>query len=180
MLANLRALFGVVVDIILLRRGPEQLPASSVLLAATVATYLAISAMVIASVSTRDTNWPLELLIGTATMLVWYRVALQLAKKRERFAQTMTATFGVSTIFAPLLLPMLGSAIAQVQAKQQPSQLITLLALFLMVWMVVVLVRIVSAAFEWPWPAALLLVIGQEVFSILVFVLVFGAPAGAT
>ena len=33
MLANLRALFGVVVDIVLLRRGPEDLPASTVLLA---------------------------------------------------------------------------------------------------------------------------------------------------
>ena len=180
MLANLRALFSVVVDIILLRRGPEQLPASSVLLAVTVAIYVAISAMVIASVSTQDANWPLELVIGTATMLTWYQVALQLAKKRERYAQTMTAMFGVSTIFAPLLVPMLSSVAAHVQAKQQPSQFITMLALFLLVWLVVIFVRIVRAAFEWPWPAALLLVIGQEIFSILVFVLVFGAPTGAT
>jgi len=180
MLANLRALFSVVVDIILLRRGPEQVPASSVLLAVTVAIYLVISAMVVASVSTPDGNWPLELIIGAASMLVWYQVALQLAKKRERYPQTMTAMFGVSTIFAPLLVPMLNSVATQVQAKQQPSQFITMLALFLLVWLVVIFVRIVRAAFEWPWPAALLLVIGQEIFSILVFVLVFGAPAGAT
>ena len=107
MLANLRALFSVVVDIILLRRGPEQLPASTVLLYATVGIYLVISAMVVASVSTPDGNWPLELIIGAASMLVWYQVALQLAKKRERYPQTMTAMFGVSTIFAPLLVPML-------------------------------------------------------------------------
>ena len=37
MLANLRALFGVVVDIVLLRRGPEHLPASPALLAVTIA-----------------------------------------------------------------------------------------------------------------------------------------------
>ncbi len=180
MLANLRALFSVVVDIILLRRGPEQLPASSALLGVTVGIYMVISAMVVASVSTPDRNWPLELIIGAASMLVWYRVALQLVKKRERYPQTMTAMFGVSTIFAPLLVPMLNSVATQVQAKQQPSQFITMLALFLMVWLVVIFVRIVRAAFEWPWPGALLLVIGQEIFSILVFVLVFGAPAGAT
>ena len=56
----------------------------------------------------------------------------------------------------------------------------SMLALFLMVWLVVIFVRIVRAAFEWSWPAALLLVIGQEIFSLLVFVLIFGAPAGAT
>ena len=180
MLANLRALFSVVVDIILLRRGPEQVPASTVLLAVTVAIYLAISAMVVASVATTDGNWPVELIIGAASMLVWYQVALQLAKKRERYPQTMTAMFGVSTIFAPLLVPMMSSVAASVQVKQQPSQFITMLALFLLVWMIVVFVRIVRAAFEWPWPAALLLVIGQEIFSVVVFVLVFGAPTGAT
>ena len=37
MLANLRALFGVFVDIMLLRRGPEHLPASPVLLGIVVA-----------------------------------------------------------------------------------------------------------------------------------------------
>jgi hypothetical protein len=173
-------LFGVVVDIILLRRGPEQLPASSALLAVVVGIYMAISAMVVASVSTQDRNWPAELIIGTVSMLAWYQVALRLAKKRERFAQTMTAMFGVSTIFAPLLMPMLNTVATQVQAKEQPSQFMTLLSLFLLVWLIVVFVRIVRAAFEWPWPAALLLVMGQEIFSILAFVLVFGAPAGAT
>ena len=108
-----------------------------------------------------------------------YRVALHLAKKGERYPQTMTAMFGVSTIFAPLLFPMTNSLVTQVQAKEQPSQFITLLALFLVVWMLVVLVRIVRAAFEWPWPAALLLVVGEWIFSVLLFVLVFGGPSGA-
>jgi hypothetical protein len=177
MLANLRALFSVLVDIILLRRGPEQLPASPVLLALVIGAYLAISAMVVASQTVTDRNWPLELFIGTASMLIWYQVALQLAKKRERFQQTMTAMFGVSTIFAPLLVPMLNSVVTQMQAKEQPSQFLSMLSLFLLVWLVVIFVRIVRSAFEWPWPAALLLVIGQEIFSILVFVLIFGGPA---
>jgi hypothetical protein len=177
MLANLRALFSVLVDIILLRRGPEQLPASPVLLAVAIGVYLAISAMVVASQAVQDRNWPLELIIGTATMLIWYQVALHLARKRERFQQTMTAMFGVSTIFAPLLVPMLNSVVTQMQAKEQPSQFLSMLSLFLLVWLVVIFVRIVRSAFEWPWPAALLLVIGQEIFSILVFVLIFGGPA---
>jgi len=112
--------------------------------------------------------------------LIWYRVALHLAKKGERYPQTMTAMFGVSTIFAPLLFPMTNSLLVQVQAKQQPSQFITMLALFLVVWMLVVLVRIVSAAFELSWPAALLLVVGEWIFSVLLLVLILGGPAGAT
>ena len=143
MLANLRALFSVLVDIILLRRGPEQLPASPILLAVVIGVYLAISAMVVASQTVTERNWPLELIIGTASMLIWYQVALQLAKKRERFHQTMTAMFGVSTIFAPLLVPMLNSVVAQMQAKEQPSQFLSMLSLFLLVWLVVIFVRIV-------------------------------------
>ena len=180
MLANLRALFGVVVDIILLRRGPEQVPASTVLLALTVAIYLAISAMVIASLAAKDPSWPVQLIIGAVSMLIWYRVALRIANKSERYPQTLTAIFGVSTIFSPLLFPMTNSLLAQVQAKQQPSQFFTMLALFLVAWMIVVFVRIVRAAFEWPWPAALLLVIGEWIFSVLLFVMVYGAPSGAT
>ena len=82
-----------------------------------------------------------------------------------------------SGFVAPLLVPMLNSVVAQMQAKEQPPQLVSMLSLFLLVWLVVIFVRIVRAAFEWPWPAALLLVIGQEIFSVLVFVLVFGGPA---
>jgi len=43
MLANLRALFGLLVDIVLLRRGPESLPASPSLLVIVIVLNTAMS-----------------------------------------------------------------------------------------------------------------------------------------
>jgi hypothetical protein len=180
MLANLRALFGVVFDIVLLRRGPEHMPASAVLLAFVIGAYIVVDSTVAAALSLFETRRMVGLLLGIATTLLWYHVALSAVKKRERFVQTLTALFAISILFTPFILPMLGTVLVQAQAKQQPSQAFMLMFLFVVTWAVVIYVRIVSAAFDWPWPAALLLLIGQEAFTIAIFLLIFGAPQGAT
>jgi len=179
MLANLRALFGVVVDIILLRRGPEHLPASTMLLGVTIGVYFVVDSIVAASLSLLVPKRVASLAIGVTATLVWYHVALSVVKKRERFAQLLTALFIVSTVFTPLFMPMVSMVMAQQEAKQQPSALFMLLMLGVLAWAVVVYVRMVRSAFEWPWPAALLMIIGQECFTLLIFILVFGGPQAA-
>jgi surface polysaccharide O-acyltransferase-like enzyme len=174
MLGSLRALLGVIVDIILLRRGPEHVPASPVLLAIVIAVYVAGAAITGALFSPADQPWALELVVAIVATLAFYQIALNVAKKRERFTQTMTAMFAVRAIFTPMLVPMMGSILSSIQAKQPASSLLALLVLAGMIWVFVVDVRIVRSAFEWPTPAALLLVVGREIALLVIFVLVLG------
>ena len=51
---------------------------------------------------------------------------------------------------------------------------------FIFIWAVVVYVRIVRLAFEWPWFLALLLLLGQFFALMLVISLLFGGAANPT
>jgi hypothetical protein len=178
MLANLRALFAVVIDIVLLRRGPEQLPASPLLLAISVGLYCVIAATVASTMGTADSRLPLEMAVIVSATLLWYRAALQIVKKPERFVQTATAMFATRALIAPLDLPVRLTVFTQVQAGTQPSSVLALLFLFLLVWQFVINVRIVRAAFEWPLAGAIVMIIAQEFAVLLVVASLFGnAPA---
>lgn len=174
MLGSLRALLGVIVDIILLRRGPEHVPASPALLAVVIAIYAAGAAITGAVFSPAGQPWAVELVVAIVATLAFYQIALNVAKKRERFTQTMTAMFAVRAIFTPFLVPMMGSVMSSLQAKQPASSLLALLVLAGMIWVFVVDVRIMRSAFEWPTPAALLLVVGQQIVMLILFVLLLG------
>jgi hypothetical protein len=178
MLGSLRALLGVIVDIILLRRGPEHVPASPALLAVVISVYVAGAAITGALFSPPEQPWALELVVAIVVAIVvtlaFYQVALNVAKKRERFVQTMTAMFAVRAIFTPLLVPMMGTLMSSIQAKQPPSSMLALLVHAGMIWVFIVDVRIMRSAFELPTPAALLLVVGQQIVLLLIFVLLLG------
>jgi hypothetical protein len=181
MLANLRALFGVVVDIVLLRRGPEHLPASPALLVTMILLYAAVAGLVASSVAIPEQNWPLELAIVVGVTLLWYQVALRIVNKRERFLQTLSAMFAVRLLFAPLAMPLMSAWINQVKAyeetKAPPSSTLGLLALFVMLWLFVINARIVRGAFDWPWFPAVLLALGQEFAMLLVLAAILGGTA---
>jgi hypothetical protein len=181
MLANLRALLGVIADIVLLRRGPEHLPASNVLLAIMIAVYLAVDSMVASWLAVFEPKRIITLVIGITATLVWYHFALIAVHKRERFAQLLTGLFALSALFTPLFIPMASTVMAQTEAKEQPSQAFMLLMLGVLGWFMVIYVRMVRSAFEWRWPAALLMILGQELFTLIIFFLIFGGaqPAAA-
>jgi hypothetical protein len=195
MLANLRALLGMVADIIRLKGGPENLPASAALLACVVAVFAGGTAIAAASVATADQQaWPIEVLVGIVVTLGWFHVALGLAKKRERFIQTMTALFAVRAIFTPALIPMLagfrpyfaaaadaantGAATPHPAVMPDPPGALAALVLFLMIWLLVIEVRIIRAAFEWPTAGALFLVLTQEFAVAVVYGLLLAFTTG--
>lgn len=181
MLANLRALFGAVIDIVLLRRGPEQLPASPALLAITMALFAVVAGLVSSRVAASDPNWPIELGVALVMIPLWYRLALQIARKPERFLQTVTAMFAVLLLFAPLAVPAIAALMEQQKAyetsKVPPSGMLSMMVLGLVVWRFIVYVRITRAAFEWPVIPAVLLVLAQEFVMLLVLIALSG---GAT
>ena len=77
MLVNLRALLVRLIDIVLLRGGPEQLPASPGLLAMIVAVNVAVSAIIMRSFPQRRKTWQLQLLVGTVVALLWFRAGVR-------------------------------------------------------------------------------------------------------
>ena len=180
MLANLRALFSGVVDIILLRSGPEKLPASQQLLAIVVALSILGSVAISAVVALPSTDALLEGIVGSTVMLLWFRVALAIANKRERFLQTLTAIFGVNTLFIPVVMPLTGALLPYLE-KQDPNTpppaALLLITMFVGAWMFAVQLRIVRAAFECTWFVAVLLVVGEFFAAVLIFALLFGGPA---
>lgn len=182
MLANLRALFGCMVDIILLRRGPEHLPASAVLLGIVVALEV-----ILYSIGDRLFIQPVapqlaatsfaQMVVGALLTLLTFRIALHLAGKPERFVQTMIAMFAAQTMAIPAL-PLLG---ALLQYTGKPGGAAAPLLLLLMcavvgIWMLAVLVHIVKSAFEWSWLQAALLVIASHIGIAIMLGLIFGEP----
>ncbi|MBC7977468.1 MAG: hypothetical protein H7138_21040 [Myxococcales bacterium] len=181
MLVNLRALLGVIIDIVLLRRGPDSLPASPALLAIVVGVYAAVMGLVASWFATPEQHWPLELGAGIALVLLWYRVALTLAGKRERFVQMMTALFSAHLLIRPLTVPMQSTLLAQAQTPSaSPSSGLALIFLILLVWLFVITVRVVRSTFEWPTAGAIILVLAQELTMITIIVLLLSGSVPAT
>ena len=183
MLANLRALFGVVVDIVLLRRGPEHLPASPALLGCLV--VLSIIGTGLMSL-VMPVSMPVALgqgIVEAVVVLLWFRTALKAAGKQERFLQTMTAMFAVEVLLRPIVIPLWG-ALAPFVSKPDPNTpppaALFLVTMFIGVWAFVVYVRIVRLAFEWPWFLAFLLLVGQFCAVVVVISLLFGVAPNPT
>jgi hypothetical protein len=178
MLANLRALLGVIVDIVLLRRGPDSLPASLPLLVALIAGYAGLWALIASWFAIPEMKWPAQLAVSIVFTLVWYRVALVLANKRERFVQMMTALFASWVLIKPVALPMQLTLFLQSRAEvPQPASALLLLVLCLLVWLFVITVRIVRSTFEWATVGSIAMVLAQEVVMIMLFVMLFVEPA---
>jgi len=170
MLANLRALFGVFVDIMFLRRGPEQLPPSRLLLAIMAIVHVAAHSITDRIFIAPLLPAPAPVLPGNVVaafvMMIWFRIALQLAGKPERFVQTMIAVFFiglVTVIMKPLEAAMVPTmlaaqastqAAAEAAAAQVPAAVV-LIASIGVFWVFAMLARVVKSAFEWGWGPAI-------------------------
>jgi hypothetical protein len=179
MLANLRALFGVVFDIVLLRRGPEHLPASPVLLGIVIAANFVLASFLYAMMPNVPGNWPLQLLAESVVALLWFHVALGLVGKRERFVQTMTAMFAISTLFLPVLIPLISRLrpfLAATDNSVQPPVSIVLPAVVLGIWMLAAYVRIVRSAFEWRVFPSVAFILAQNFATAFLLGLLFAGP----
>src|ERR1700739_3482788 len=90
---------GLYTQIALLRRGPQDLPASRLLLVLTVAGYFAVS-FVVSSLLPPEERWREDLLVGTLFTLLWYALLLRLVGRPERTLQTTTAVVGLLAVLA--------------------------------------------------------------------------------
>ncbi|HKT71490.1 MAG TPA: hypothetical protein VJQ47_01260 [Steroidobacteraceae bacterium] len=164
-------------QIALLKRGPQDVPASSLLLALTIAAYFSVN--LVSSVLLPPFPGPLLLrvLADVAFTYIWYVLLLRFAGKPERFLQTTTAVFGFQCLLSPPLIAAAWLArIADDSVWQLP---VTLVVLFLIVWIVAANGRVVQAALDWTMPPSIALVIMQTLADNLLLAALFPQPAGA-
>jgi hypothetical protein len=172
----MKEVIGLYVQIALLRRGPQDLPASRLLLILTVCGYAAVNA-VVSAVLTPVPDWQLQLAVDVLFTLVWYATLLRLAGRAERFLQTATGIFGLQSVVAPLLIASewLMRRYGQDTNWQLP---IAVGSLALIMWLIAANSHVVKAALEWSSAASVALVILQIVSSeLLLYALLPPGPA---
>ncbi len=164
------------VQIALLRRGPQDLPASLLLLVLTVIGYLGVNLMV-GSAVLRDYHWRGLLLADAVFMLLWYIGLLSLAGRPERILQTLTAIFGFQGVLSPLQIASewLIRRFHEDAAWQVPLSCVWLLVF---AWLIAANSHIVKAALECSSSTSIVLVILQTVVEWVVVLTLF-APVKA-
>jgi hypothetical protein len=97
----------ICLDIVLWRRGPQDLPASNLLLAIAVAAYIAVSAVQLALLGETAATWFFFLVIDPLLLGGWLWLVLRLHGHAERFLQTAAAVFGTGALLGlGLYLPL--------------------------------------------------------------------------
>ena len=160
-------------QIALLRRGPQDLPASRLLLALTVAGYLAINFSV-SSLLPQGGPWLEALLVATLFTLLWYVLLMWLAGRPERTLQTTSAVFG----FQAVLTPLVDSCAWLVRrfSEDSPWQIPFMCGLLLLfAWVIAANSHIVKAALEWSASSSVALVILQTLAGWLLLSALFPA-----
>ncbi|HEV8019580.1 MAG TPA: hypothetical protein VGP32_13580 [Steroidobacteraceae bacterium] len=172
----MREIIRLFAQIAVLRRGPQDLPASLLLLVLTVVGYLGVNFLV-RSALPPDDHWRGPLLADTVFMLVWYVALLKLLGRPERILQTVTAVFGLQSVLAPLVIASewLMRRFGQDDTWQTA---VTCLGLLLFAWLIAANSHVVKAALEWSGSASVALVILQMLAGWLVVFALF-APVKA-
>ena len=140
----MRALFELFLDICLLRKGPQDMPASPMLLQLTLLSY-GISGILIPLL---DVSLTLSLLLTGLDLALLTSLAyglLALRDYRPRFVQTLTALLGTGTLLQLLALPLLFLLKQETVDASAPAWLV-LLWLGLFIWGIVIMAHILRHA----------------------------------
>ncbi len=142
------ALARLYAEIALLRRGPQDVPASMLLLVLTVLGYFAVNLLVNWALPAPSYPWLPLLGIDIPFTLGWYAALLSLLRRPERVLQTTTAVFGFRAVLAPLTVG------ADWLVRRFGSEQSWQLPLFVgytavVVWMIAATSHVLKAALEW-------------------------------
>ena len=130
------ALISPFLDLCLLRKAPQDLPFSQMLLIVCTVGYLAVSVLM---------GWPMyglgtsvaQSLVELGVLALYTHLALRLVKHPERLTQTLTALVGSGVLLGAVLLPMV-YAMYQTQRAGTSGGLSALAYLLTFGWLLVV------------------------------------------
>lgn len=148
-------------DIALMRRGPQDLPASPLVLALTIIGFFGVQLVVGTVLPPIANHWMGNLLLEVGFTFAWYAVLLYAVHKPERFLQTSTAVFGFQIVLSPVLIAALW-----LQRRFEQDSIgafgVTFISLALLIWVIAANSHIVKAALEWTLAPSVALVILQN------------------
>ena len=161
-------------QIALLKRGPQDIPASMLVLVATVLGYFVIN-FALSVLLPMPGPWVGQLVAETVFTLAWYALLLRLAGRPERFAQTSSAVFGYQAVLAPIWVTSMWivSRVGKDPTWQFPA---VVLAIGLFLWLVTVNTQILRAALEWPLFVCVGVVVAQVIVGYLIISALFPVP----
>jgi hypothetical protein len=166
------SLLSLFLDIALLRRGPDSAPGTMPALWLTVAFYAVLCTGLMLLFPSPDAPWAAPRTVLVVFMFLWYRALLTLAGKPERFAQTFVSVLGYQAMLLPLELPVSWWYLRE-STPERPALLPATLLLVVMIWSLVVNVRIVRAALEWPTGRAIAIVIAKSLTAFVLMLALF-------
>lgn len=135
-------LFNFFVDICLLRRAPQDLPASGALFAIVVLLSVAVGAVGVSDVIPGLAAFAAAMLDAVIAMVL-LRLALMLKNHSGRFLQTATALFGSSIIMGLIALPL---QLAVDDQAEVVGPFVSVAYLFLLIWIQVIIGHILRHA----------------------------------
>jgi hypothetical protein len=135
----------VFLDIVLWRRGPQDLPSSKFLVIVTLIAYELIAALHLVVMHASAMGYFVFLVIDPLLLMGWIWIVLRLYNRPERYMQTISAMLGTATLLALLLsVPLL--IFAGIDHLETRSALEQSLAVGLIIAFVLVAGHIVKVA----------------------------------
>jgi hypothetical protein len=156
-------LFNFFVDLCLLRRAPQDLPASSSLFASTL-----LLSVITGAIGVSDVLPSAQALLASVTdaviVILLIRLALQLKGFQPRFLQTATAVFGIGIILGLMAMP-LQLSISEESMQGEMGGLIALAYLLLLGWVQVAIGHILRHALSVSLPLGIGLALTYSLIS---------------
>jgi len=143
--AKVQQFLRIFIDIVLWRRGPQDLPASGLLVLITLAAYVAVTVVQLLMLDEPAATWVFFLVADPLLLSAWVWLVLRLFGHAERYVQTVSAVLGTGAllglaVYLPLQLIVIGSG------QAPTSSLAQLLGLLLVVVFALVTGRILKLA----------------------------------
>ena len=154
------SLLARLIDIVLLRSGPQDLPAGHSVLLACLSFYVLIAALSLNIGRTLE-NPTAVLLLATGLPLVLVWIVLKLRRRASRWEQTLSALFGTSALLSMITLPF------NFDTGGEPAAPVIIISLLVFFWSFVVDAHIWRHALDTSFAAGLAV-------AMLLFVLSFG------
>jgi len=157
-------------EICLFRKGPQDAPASTMLLRLVLVAYFLVGVVL----TTLETPWLeaiAQVLLEGAMLLGFVWVSLLAAGKLGRWLQTLISMLGTDALISGIAIPLEAVLLANPQAG-----ILRLLLLLLMLWHIAVLAHILRHALSQTLAVGLGLAFVYVAFSVQVLVMLFGAP----
>ncbi len=133
-------LIKVFMEICLFRKGPQDVPASTLLLRLALAAYFLVG-LVLTSLENQWLEGILQIVVEGAMLLGFTWISVMMAGKRGRLMQTVSAMLGTDALLSSFAIPMQAVLLADPQYN-----IIYVILLLLMLWHIAVVAHILRHA----------------------------------